>query len=90
MLKHSHTNLRIKDWPKISSLNLPDISPKSRNRFLTILTLLLLQLLLAEGVYAATQAGLERGNAYAIAGLLILVMGLGIYLMVVIIEPERF
>ncbi|MDS3861869.1 potassium-transporting ATPase subunit F [Thermosynechococcaceae cyanobacterium BACA0444] len=90
MLKHSDANLRIKSWPRLNSLNLPDLSPKGRNRFLTIFTLLLLQLLLAEGVYAATQTGLERRNAYAIGGLLVLVVGLGIYLMMVIIEPERF
>lgn len=90
MFKHFQSNLRITGWTKFHSLNLLEISLKKRNRFLTILTLLLLQLLLAERVYATTQAGLERGNAYAIAGLLILVIGLGIYLMMVIIEPERF
>ncbi len=90
MSKHFHPGLRGQSWAKLNWNNLPDISPKSRNRFLIILTLLFLQLLLAEGVYATTQAGLERGNAHAIAGLLVLVLGLGIYLMMVIIEPERF
>ncbi len=74
----------------LRSLNLMDISPKSRNRFLAILGLLLLQLVLAKGVYGATGEVMSRGSLYAIAGLLVLVLGLGIYLMVVIIEPERF
>jgi K+-transporting ATPase KdpF subunit len=90
MLKHFHPGLRGQSWSKLNLNRWPDISAKSRNRFLIILALLLLQLLLAEGVYAATQARLERGNAYAIAGLLVLVVGLAVYLMIVIVEPERF
>lgn len=89
-MKNSHPHLPGLVRHSLESFNWMDISLKSRNRFLSILGLLLLQLVLAEGVYAATNGVINRGNIYAIAGLLVLVLGLGIYLMVVIIEPERF
>ncbi|MBW4618223.1 MAG: K(+)-transporting ATPase subunit F [Cyanosarcina radialis HA8281-LM2] len=47
-------------------------------------------LAIASGVYAATGQAIDRGQAYAIALLGLLTLGLSIYLFVAIFQPERF
>jgi len=47
-------------------------------------------LAIAPTVYASSNGTLSRPNAYAISLLLLLVTGLAIYLMRVIIQPEKF
>ncbi|TAO03579.1 potassium-transporting ATPase subunit F [Sodalinema gerasimenkoae] len=55
-----------------------------------ILMAMLLNLAIAPLVYAAAGASIDRGNAYALGLLIAGVLLLGIYLAVVIIQPERF
>jgi K+-transporting ATPase KdpF subunit len=49
-----------------------------------------LSLLLAQPIYASTEATLSKSNAYAIGILICLTFGLSIYLFWVIFQPERF
>lgn len=51
---------------------------------------LCLNLAIAPLVYAATGQAIDRGQAYAIALLGLLTLGLSIYLFVAIFQPERF
>lgn len=61
--------------------------PVSRLLFLT----LCLNLLLAPAVYAATGGkGISPLNAYAIGLLGLVTVGLGVYLLVVMLQPQRF
>lgn len=61
-----------------------------RHRFAVgLFVALYLNLAIAPALYATTQS-LERGNAYALGLLGIVVTGLAVYLTVVILQPERF
>lgn len=55
-----------------------------------LLLLLCLNLLIAPAVDAATGEEITRRAAYAIGILGIVIVGLGVYLFVVIFQPERF
>ncbi|WP_071454806.1 potassium-transporting ATPase subunit F [Gloeomargarita lithophora] len=50
----------------------------------------LLNLIAAPLVYAANDGAMGRGTAYALGGLGIVVLGLAVYLLLVILYPERF
>ncbi|WLT38167.1 potassium-transporting ATPase subunit F [Synechocystis sp. B12] len=41
-------------------------------------------------IHAAGNGAIDRGTAYALGLLVIIVLGLAVYLAMVIIEPERF
>lgn len=47
-------------------------------------------LILAPMVLAATDGAVTRGNAYALGLLGLITLSLGVYLFVVIVQPERF
>ena len=55
-----------------------------------LLLLLCLNLLIAPAVDAATGEEITRRAAYALGILGIVIVGLGVYLFVVIFQPERF
>lgn len=50
----------------------------------------LLNLTIAPSIYAASDGTIDRGTAYALGLLIVIVLGLAIYLTMVIIQPERF
>jgi K+-transporting ATPase KdpF subunit len=50
----------------------------------------LLNLAIAPSIHAASGGAVDRGTAYALGLLILVVFGLAIYLTVVIIQPERF
>jgi K+-transporting ATPase KdpF subunit len=56
----------------------------------TILLTTLCNLAIAPPIYAAGNGAIDRGTAYALGLLVIIVLGLAVYLAMVIIEPERF
>ncbi|WP_242018093.1 potassium-transporting ATPase subunit F [Synechocystis sp. FACHB-383] len=56
----------------------------------TILLATLSNLAIAPAIHAAENGAIDRGTAYALGLLLIIVLGLAVYLAMVIIEPERF
>jgi K+-transporting ATPase KdpF subunit len=61
-----------------------------RHRFAVGLFMALcLNLAIAPALYATTES-LERGNAYALGLLGLVVVGLAVYLTAVILQPERF
>lgn len=47
-------------------------------------------LVLAPAVFAATEGTISRFNAYAIGLLGLVTLGLAVYLMVVMLQPQRF
>ena len=57
---------------------------------LQLFLLLCLNLAIAPAVQAASRIELARGQAYAIALLGLITLGLSIYLFVVIFQPEKF
>ena len=63
---------------------------KWRFSFSQTLILMGLNLILAPAVWAVSQGDLTKSQAYAIAGLILVTLGLSIYLFVVIIYPEKF
>jgi K+-transporting ATPase KdpF subunit len=65
---------------------------QTKRRFFPQIILLgsLLNLILAPLVYAANDGTIGRDTAYALGGLGLVVLGLAIYLLMVIIYPERF
>lgn len=63
-----------------------------KNRRLTILIILAngLNLIVAPVMLAASNGTITRGNAYMLGLLMLIVLGLALYLMAVIVNPERF
>lgn len=57
---------------------------------LQLFLILCLNLLLAPAVYAAATVEISRGQAFAIAMLGLVTLGLSVYLFSVIFQPERF
>lgn len=55
-----------------------------------ILFATLLNIAIAPSIHAASNSAIDRGTAYALGLLLIVVLGLAIYLAIVIVQPERF
>jgi K+-transporting ATPase KdpF subunit len=56
----------------------------------TVLLATLCNLAIAPAIHAAGNNAIDRGTAYALGLLVIIVLGLAVYLAMVIIEPERF
>ncbi len=74
---------------------LSDITPVlpsqgRRSLPLKLFVALLLNLVIAPTVLAATGGTISRVNAYAIGLLGLVTVGLAIYLMMVMLQPERF
>lgn len=65
-------------------------SARSRKLPLRLLLAILLSVAIAPAVQAASNASLDRGQAWAIALLAFVTFALAIYLFVVIFQPERF
>ncbi len=57
---------------------------------LAVFLMLCLNLVIAPAVYAAADGQLERRHAYAVGVLGLVTVGLGVYLFVVVFQPERF
>lgn len=57
---------------------------------LQLFLLLCLNLVIAPAVYAATDAGISKLQAWAIGLLGLVTVGLTVYLFVVVFQPERF
>lgn len=55
-----------------------------------ILIAAVMNLVIAPTVQAASEGAIDRGTAYVIGLLLIVVLVLAVYLAMVIIQPERF
>jgi K+-transporting ATPase KdpF subunit len=77
-------------------IQLNDITPmlqsegRSRSIALKLFIALCLNLIVAPAVLAASGGAISRVNAYAIGLLGIVTVGLAIYLMMVMLQPERF
>jgi K+-transporting ATPase KdpF subunit len=64
--------------------------PKNRSLALKIFLALCLNVVIAPAVLAATGGTITHGNAYAIGLLVLVIIGLAIYLMAVMLQPQRF
>lgn len=80
-----------KNLPKLSEVGEIIGEQWQRNPLpIQIFLLLCLNLLLAPAVDAATGAEITRKAAYALGLLGMVIVGLSVYLVVVIFQPERF
>lgn len=87
---------RIDGWREMLPRDLSEAGEMVREQWkrnplpIQLLLLLCLNLLIAPAVDAATGEEITRRAAYALGILGIVIVGLGVYLFVVIFQPERF